>query len=220
MNCCSHCNVHLRGNKHTCPLCGNVLPVNNNNEIEVYPIIPPSYERHLAIRILLFISIVSIVISFVIYTIFPSELNWPTLVVFGVLSMWLSLILVIKKRHNITKNIMWQVTVVAALSVFWDWRLGWIRWSLDYVIPAACITAIVVMYITAKIMKLSVRDYISYFFLAGLFGLIPILFLIFKWVNVVYPSILSVAVSIIFTAAILIFQGENIISELNKKMHI
>ena len=220
MKYCNQCKVHIRGNKQRCPLCGNILPDDNKDHVEVYPRVPPAYERHLAIRIMVFFSIVSIVVSFVVYSIFPSDINWPMLVVFGLLSMWLSLILVIRKRNNLTKNIMWQVTIVSALSVFWDWRIGWRGWSLDYLIPFACVTAMLVMYITAKIMKLSVRDYITYFFLAGLFGFIPVLFILFRWVKDVHPSIISVAGSIICLSAILIFQGENIKSELNKRMHI
>jgi len=160
------------------------------------------------------------VISFVLNKIFPSNINWPMFVIFGLISMWLSLIVIVKKRHNITKTIMWQVIVVSALSIIWDWRIGWRGWSLDYAIPVLCVAATLVMYITAKVMKLSVRDYIAYFLLDGLFGIIPIIFIYFKLVNVFYPSMITVAVSIIFLSAILIFQGENIKIELDKRMHI
>ena len=234
MKYCNHCRVHIRGNKKECPLCRNILPEdtgdtykNNrrkNANDEIYPEIPPTYERHLAVRVIIFISVVVIVASFVVYQlfphIFPTDVNWPLFVLFGIISMWLSLTLVIRKRNNITKNITWQVAVVSLLSVFWDWRTGWGGWSLDYVIPVICVAAMLVMYVTAKVMKLSVRDYITYFLLDSLLGIIPILFIIFRWVRVVYPSLISVAVSIIFLSAIIIFQGENIKAELNKRMHI
>ena len=167
-----------------------------------------------------FISIVAIVASFVVYKIFPSNVNWPIFVLLGLISMWLSLIVVIRKRHNITKNIMWQVMIVSLLSVFWDWRTGSRGWSLDYVIPILCVAAILVMYVTAKVMKLSIRDYIAYFFLDGLFGIIPSIFILFDLVKVWYPSAICVAMSIIFPSGIVIFQGENIRHELNKRMHI
>ncbi len=222
MQYCSNCRVHIRGTKNECPLCGNTLSSDGNTAglEEIYPVIPPIYERHLAFRIMIFISIVVIVSSFVIYTIYPSTVDWPMFVLFGLISMWLSLTVVIRKMYNITKNIMWQVIIVSALSVAWDWGTGWRGWSLDYVIPILCVAAIVVMYVTAKVMRLSVRDYISYFLLDGLFGIVPILFIIFDWINVLYPSIISVAACIIFLSAILIFQGENIKAELHKRMHI
>lgn len=219
---CNNCKVNIRGNKEACPLCGNILTFDkNSNKVDSpYPVIPPSFERHLVLRILVFISIVVIVSSYVIYKIFPISINWPVLVALGLLSMWISLTVALKKRYNISKSIMWQVIIVSALSVFWDWRIGWMGWSLDYAIPVLCVAAMLAMYITAKVMHLGVRDYISYFLLIGLFGIIPVLFILFDLVNTVYPSMVSVAFSIIFLAAILIFQGDNIKAELQKKMHI
>lgn len=211
--------MDIRGGKERCPLCRNPLSLDQGQTEKIFPVIGPSYNRSLARQIMLFISVVAIVISFTIYRIFPARVNWPIFVFLGILSMWLSLILMVRKRHNITKTIMWQVTIVSLLAVIWDWRTGWRGWSLDYIIPIACVSAMLLMYVTAKVLKLSVRDYLVYFFLDALFGLIPILFILFKWSKVFYPSVICVAMSIIFLAAILIFQGENIKAELAKKMH-
>lgn len=221
MKYCNYCQVHIRGNIKECQLCGNTLQNSGEEEYqEIYPNIPPFYEHHLAIRIMLFISIIAIIVNFAIYIIFSTSINWPVFVVFGLLSMWLSLIVILRKRYNIPKNIMWQVTLLSGLSIFWDWRTGWRGWSIDYVIPITCIAAMLVMYVTAKIMKLSIRDFIFYSLIDSLFGIIPILFILLKWVDVIYPSILCVAISIIFLSAIFIFQGENIKMELHRKMHI
>lgn len=219
---CNNCKVYIRDDKTVCPLCGNILPEHNmeSKGESIYPTIPPAFERHIAIRILVFISIVAIVVSTITYKIFPTSVNWPVLVLFGILSMWLSITDALRKRYNITKSILWQVVIVSILAVFWDWKTGWRCWSLDYAIPILCIAAIIVMYVTAKVMKLSVRNYIAYFLLGGLLGIIPVLFILFNLVKVDYPSIISVAVSIIFLSAIIIFQGENILAELQKRMHI
>lgn len=220
MQYCKHCQVHIKGDQEKCPLCQNTLLEPGNIEDEITPIIPPSFEGHLAMKIMVFISIVSIASSFAVYQILPSKTNWPLFVVFGVLSMWLSLIVVIHKRHNIPKTIIWQVTIVSMLSIFWDYEIGWRGWSLDYVIPITCVLAMLIMYITAKIMRLGVRDYVIYFLLDGIFGIVPIIFLLLGWINVVYPSIICITVSVIFISAIVIFQGENIKVELNRRMHI
>ena len=220
MQYCSHCHVKVRGEKEKCPLCGNGLPNNGDTEKQqLFPHIPPSYERHLAIRIMVFISIAAVVASFAAYIIFPIDVRWPLFILFGLASMWISLIVILSKRHNIPKTILWHVVIVTLLSVFWDWQTGWRGWSLDYVIPIIYVAAMVVMYVTAKIMKLSIRDYITYAFLDGLFGIIPIAFLLLKWTNVLYPSIICIGASVIFLAAIFIFQGDNIRSELDKRMH-
>lgn len=98
-----------------------------------------------------------------------------------------------------------------------NWLEGW---SLDYVIPIASVSAMIIMFITAKIMKLSIRDYITYAFMDGLFGIIPILFIAFNLVDTIYPSIISIGFSIISMSAIFIFQGNEIKTEMNKRMHM
>ncbi|MDD4389739.1 MAG: DUF6320 domain-containing protein [Eubacteriales bacterium] len=220
MQYCDHCQVNIRGNKERCPLCKNRIPADDEGTSPVYPDIPLVYERHLIIRMLLFITVVTIVVGLAVYRLVFYNVNWLIFMLLGLLSMWLSIALVFRNKNNITNNIMWFVILVSSLSVLWDWKIGWKGWSLDYVIPIVCVTAIFAMYVAAKAMRLSAKDYMIYFLLGGLFGIIPIVFILFNWLNVLFPSIISVSVSIIFLSAIIIFQGENIRSELDKKMHL
>ncbi len=220
MKYCSHCKVYIREDKEKCTLCENILGKEIKKGERIFPKIPPFYQSHLALRILIFISIVAVVVSFAINMIFPSSINWPILLVFGLLSIWIGLIIIVQKRYHIPKKIIWQVFIVSILSIFWDIETGWRGWSIDYVIPIACVSAMIIMYVTAKIMKLSIRDYITYAFIDGLFGIIPIIFIIFDLVNVVYPSIISIGFSLISLSAIFIFQGKEIREEINKRMHI
>lgn len=221
MKYCSNCKVYIRQDKEKCVLCENVLDKEKTkNNQKIFPKIPPFYESNLALRILIFISIVAVVVSFAIDMIFPSSINWPILLLFGLLSIWFGLIMVVQKRYHIPKKIIWQVFIVSILSIFWDFETGWRGWSIDYVIPTICVSAMIIMYVTAKIMKLSIRDYITYAFIDGLFGIVPVLFILFDVVNVVYPSIISIGFSLISLSAIIIFQGKEIKEEINKRMHI
>lgn len=221
MKYCNYCKVYIREDREKCTLCGNTLDKRKLGESEdVFPHIPPFYASNLAIRILIFISIVAVVVSFGINMIFPSTTNWPILLVFGILSLWIGLIIVVQKRYHIPKKIIWQVAIISVLAIFWDYKTGWRGWSLDYVIPIASVSAMLIMYVTAKIMKLSIRDYVTYAFIDGLFGIIPIAFIVFDLVDVLYPSIISIGFSIISISAIFIFQGREIREEINKRMHI
>lgn len=221
MNHCSHCKVYIRDNKDKCVLCGNKVQIEGDKlKTSFFPKIPPFYDSNMAMKIMAFISLSAIVISFAVNMIFPSNINWPLLVVFGLLSVWLGLFVIIKRRYHIPKKVIMQVVILALLSVFWDWETGWRGWSTTYVIPILIVSAMVIMYVTAKILKLSTRDYITYCLIDGFFGIVPVIFIVFKWVDVVYPSIISIAVSLISLAAIFIFQGEAIKLELNKRMHM
>jgi hypothetical protein len=169
---------------------------------------------------MIFISISIIVVSISINAMFPMDVNWPIFIIAGIACIWISLAVVIWKRHNIPKSIVWQVAIISALAILWDWRTGWKGWSIDFVFPITCLFAMIVMYITAKVMRLGVRDFLIYMLLDGIFGFLPLVFLIFGGLHVIYPSIISVTISILSLSAIVLFEGENIKEELNKKMHI
>jgi len=194
--------------------------INGNNNEEVFPVIPETYQNNVIFRMLIFLSISIIVMSFAVSSMFPTEVNWSMLVISGILCMWISLGVVIKKRNNIPKSIVRQVAIISILAVVWDWRTGWKGWSIDFVIPIACVVAMIVMYVTAKIMHLSVRYFLIYMLMDGIFGIIPFAFLLLDILKYRYPSIVCTTVSIISLAAIIIFEGENIKEELNKRMHL
>ena len=222
MQYCNHCKVYIKDKRDKCSLCDNILSNSDikNTQEQIFPVIPPFYESHLAMKIMIFISIIAVVVSFAINMVFPSSINWPLLFLLAVASVWIGLIVIIQKRYHIPKKIVYQVAIISGLSLFWDWNTGWRGWSLDYIIPIACVSAMVMMYVTARILKLSTRDYITYSLIDGIFGIIPILFIVFDWVNVIYPSVISITVSIISLAGIFIFRGNEIRNELNKRMHI
>lgn len=221
MQYCSHCKVHLLETREQCPLCGNALaPPGQESQKVSFPNVP-SYIKGLGkLRTLLFISVLIIILSFTLFTFFPSEINYPLLVVFGLGSLWLDMVFLVRRRFHIPKKIVWQVVILSLLSLFWDWNTGWRSWSISYVIPFLYILALLLMYAIAVIMKLNSRDYITYAFMSALFGIFPVIFLIFDLVTVKYPSVLCIAFSSTILSAIFILQWDSIRSEFQKRMHI
>lgn len=104
--------------------------------------------------------------------------------------------------------------------MLWDVFTGWHRWSLNYVVPSLCVFAMAGMAVIARVLHLRVEDFFIYLIIDGLFGVIPILFLLFRWVTVVYPSVVCVACSLLSLAAILSFEGERMRAEWKKRMHL
>ena len=221
MQRCEHCKLSLKGNYTICPLCGGIIQEPGNQEEEVFPLIPTIYQEfNLFIRIIILISVAIVVISFAVNILFTKESRWSFLVAAGIICMWISLFFIIRKKDNIPKTIIWQVGVISTLSLLWDYSMGWIGWSIEYVIPSICVGAMIVMAIAAKILKIGVRDLIIYMLVDGIFGFIPIIFLLFGNLNVRFPSVICVAFSAIHLSALIIFEGDNIKVELNKRMHI
>lgn len=221
MQDCIHCKVKIAGEHAVCPLCAGILDNKGDPSEDVFPHIPTIYQEfNLFIRILILISIVAVVASFAVNMIFTSESRWSILVAAGVLCMWISLLFIIRKRNNIAKTILWQVGIIGILSVIWDRSMGWIGWSIDYVIPTVCVLAMIVMAVGAKILKIGVRDLIIYILIDAIFGFIPAIFILFGWANVIFPSVVCVAASVISLSVLILFEGDNMKTEINKRMHI
>lgn len=221
MQRCEHCKVNMKGEFQVCPLCGGIPKGGKEKGEDVFPHIPTIYQEfNIFIRLLLFISITIVVISIAINVIAAKESRWSLFVAAGIGCMWVSLFFIIQKKHNIPKTIVWQAALFSILSILWDLSMGWYGWSITYVLPAIYVSTMIVMAIAAKILKISVRDYIIYLLIDGLFGFIPILFIVFGWVSARYPSVICVATSAINLSALILFQGDNIKGELDKRMHI
>lgn len=223
MQYCDNCRVHIAGSRKRCPLCQAALSGTGEPENEVFPVLPNRYSQSgLLLRAMVFLSVTAAVVCFAINAIFPVERVWSLFVAAGIAFMWLGLATALRKRHNIPKTILWEVVLLSIFSVFWDMLAGkqWSGWSVDYVIPSLCVFALLSMIVIAKILHLQMEDYLSYFMIGILFGILPIVFLLTGILNVRYPSILCVAASAVFLAALLSFRGKNMRAELNKKLHL
>lgn len=221
MQFCDNCRVHIQGSQKVCPLCGGIISEDDGKSEDVFPTIPTIYQEfNVFIRSIILISIIAIVISFAINIIFTKESRWSLLVAAAILCMWISLFFIIRKKNNIPKTIVWQVAILGIFAVLWDLSIGWMGWSIDYVLPSICVGAMIVMAISAKLLKIGVQDLIIYFLVDGIFGFVPIIFIIFGGVNVLFPSVICVAASAISLSTLIIFQGENIKAELKRRMHI
>lgn len=218
---CDNCKVSLKGKHQVCPLCGGIIQNNEDVTEDVFPNIPTIYQEfNMFIRVMILISIAAIIISFAVNIIFTRDSRWSLLVAAAIACMWLSMFFILRKKNNIPKTILWQVVLISLLSVLWDYSIGWHGWSLDYVIPSICFAAMIIIAITAKLLKIGVGDMIIYFLLDGIFGFIPIIFIIFGGLNVLFPSVICVATSAINLSAIILLEGDNIKTELKKRMHI
>lgn len=88
----------------------------------------------------------------------------------GIGSIWISLGLVLKKRKNIPKTILWQVGLLSALVFVWDWFTGFHGWSLNYVFPILCTGTMIAMSVIAKVRKLNIQNYILYLIIDCVIG--------------------------------------------------
>lgn len=166
-----------------------------------------------------FSCIAAAVISVVINVSFTPTLYWSVIAAGGILSMWTSLTIGFFKRHNLLKNGLWQLVIISAACILWDRFTGWQGWSLDFAYPAVCLAVLIFFQIVVRLQKLTVTDYMIYFILAGLFGLVPALLTALGLVHILYPSAICAGISFLFLVGLLIFKGRDMFAELYKKLH-
>lgn len=221
MKYCEKCKVNVVGKRKSCPLCQGLLSGQDEEQEDEFPQITSIYKRYnLFFKIIILISIIIASISVAVNVALPKKGAWSLFIIAGLVSVWVSLITAINKRNNIPKNIMYQVIIVSIAVVSWDYMTHWRGWSIDYVIPLICIFAMISMSFISKVMKLHIEDYILYLIIDGVFGIVPSIFIMLGILKVLYPSLICVVTSIISLSILLLFEGESMLDEMKKRLHL
>lgn len=221
MQYCDKCKVYIDGDRKQCPLCQVIFTDHGDPAAEVFPLIPSNRHRfHLLVRSMAFASSAVVVLSVVLNVLLTPHLLWSVFIAAAAACMWISLASAIRRRHNIPKNILWQVILLSAIAVGWDFFTRWHGWSISYVIPAICVFAMAAGAGCAVFMKLRMDEYMIYLILDALLGIIPLLFLLLGWLEVIYPSVICVAVSVLSFCALFSFAGDEFRWELRKRLHL
>lgn len=221
MKHCNACRIDVRGDKDLCPLCQLPLQGEAPEGQDYYPWIPPRANRGQALRWLIFSSIVILLLIIPLQHVMPpTRLDWPKLVVLGLITMWIVFMTVLRKRHNISKTIVWELVIVSILAVIWDRATGGYGWALEIAIPSMIIGVVIALFILSRVLKLEANDFIVYFALAALFSLVPVIFLLLGMLRFKLVAWLSLIIGMVFMTYILLFRWSNLKGELEKRMHM
>lgn len=220
MKYCKNCNVEIVGKRKICPLCQGHL-TGDKPQDEVFPRISFIYREYSTFfKVMLLISIIAASISVAVNIMLPQSGAWSLFVLGGLGSVWVSIITAINKRKNIPKNIVYQVMTISVIVLLWDVLMGWKGWSINYVIPFVCFFAMLSMAVISKVRKLHIEDYILYIIIDGLFGIVPAVFIIIGFLDVLYPSLICIVTSVISLSTIIIFEDKRLIAEMRRRLHL
>lgn len=218
---CEKCKVEVAGNKECCPLCQGELKGTGEAVSDVFPDVPKEkVSSGLLFRLISFISIAAIIICVAVNLMAPTKVWWSLYAGAGIFCAWITGAVSIAKRHNFIKNITYQLFILSILLVLWDHFTGGLGWSLDYVIPCTCAAVTIFFAVMVFTRRIRAEEYIVYILIDCLYGAVPAVFLFTGVLNIVYPSVVCVALSIMSIAALFLFKGKTIREEIVKKLHL
>ncbi len=137
-------------------------------EPSAYPFIPLQLRPRLALKILLFISLLAVGSSYLVHATWPSPFPWPHLVVLGVINLWMYAVIIIRKRRNIAKFFVYHTVLLSLFALAWDASFGWLGWSINYAVPIIMASAMLAMSICGLFVRLDKGDTVLYLALAGI----------------------------------------------------
>ncbi|WP_028273180.1 DUF6320 domain-containing protein [Atopococcus tabaci] len=221
MKQCSVCRVQVKGKWETCPLCRAAL---NRQEKEgsrdPYPEVPLRFNKQRVTRWLMLISLLILAVYFVVDFFFLAQAGIWRLVLFGIMSMWLVMLVILRKKRNIAKGIVYLLVSLSLLMLYLDHSQGQMDWSVSYAIPIICSASLAAMFIALKVVRLSVGDYVLYLLLATLMGFVPAIFLGIGWAENALPSLISISMSCAMLVYVLLRHGREIQNQLIKRLDV
>lgn len=183
--------------------------------------VKPNYEGRKFFKGFSFGCVAAAVFAIMANVIFTPDNLWSLIVAGGIGCMWMALSTGYSKRYNLLKNIMWQLLLVTVICIVWDEIFGWNGWSVNYVLPLMCLLAQVSMLIISKIQSHSAREYMIYYVMASVYGMIvPFVLMLVKVITVRPPAVLCVGLSFLFLMALVLFRSKEFKEEMHKKLHV
>ena len=173
---CEKCGVYLSGSMNRCPLCQE--KVAGQPEEDAYLPLPGTARPYgLTVRLAALLTVAALTVCAAVNYCFPEGGWWFLFVAAGLASVWLLTGIAFWKRRNPMKAIAWLLAAVPALVLAWDWRTGFIGWSINFVLPCFIPCMQLAAAGAARVLRLRPADYLfclGICILAGFLPLIPL----------------------------------------------
>lgn len=218
MRYCEKCRANIRSGGEYCPLCQGRLT--GEPEASVFPDISYVKKGRKLFKFILLILLVAAVICVVVNISIPETGYWSLLVVAGFVSFIVSFSMLLHKRRNVYKMILWQVAILSVIGVLWDVITGFRGWSTQFVIPIMSTAAMAAMAIIAQATHMHIGDYIIYLIIDAAFAFVPLILVVTGINKVTLPSYICIGASVISLGTLMIFEGKALRAEIRRRLHL
>ncbi len=221
MQYCEKCKVKITGINQCCPLCKGDLTGNQDETTKVFPKAKlKKQSKHILLKTFLLCSVIAAFICAALNISLKAQGLWSLFVFAGLISIWLIIGIVFKKRQNPMRTILCFSLITSLLALLWDVMTGFFGWSTNFVLPFLYTFTIVITSLTIPIFRLKKEDYLFYLSIEAFLGIIPLVLLLLNIIKTAWPSAICAASSFITLAALVIFNGPAFKEELSRRFHI
>ncbi len=206
MQYCPKCEMKIRGSKECCPLCQGLL--SGKPEEAAFPqIAERKYNEVSLFKISTFaLAVVEIILmSTGILNGFSKGLGM-TMLIF--LLIWGDLWITQYYHFNVLKMVTCEAYFIMLTCVIIDAELTDMIWSVEWVIPFIFLGLIILTFIIAAFMKLTLEEYVLYLLFDTLFALLQLIPVITGVNRHPIPAVVTTALTLILSAAVLIFRPQ------------
>lgn len=220
MRYCKNCGVTLANDLSYCPLCDMETVDHGGVCDEDYPYIKPRVTKGMFIKSVTFSVIVAVALSFLIEHLLPESGVWYLLVTVGLIYGWLTFITVMKNLRDPGGIVFSQLILASAACAAIDRLCGWLRWSVNFVIPGLVAAAAVAIVLCISIRPDKFRTYTIYQMVIAAAGIVPVALWLSGLSEIEWTAMAAAAVAILSFAVILVFSRRHTTSELRKRFHV
>lgn len=158
----------------------------------LYPNIVNIKKSHIAIKILLILSILAILVCVLVNEIITPQIKWSFLVILGIVYAWVTSLYSIRKNVNIASHVFLQTIAALILIFLIDEIIGYRGWSINIGMPIIIGAANITMLILTIVSRKKYFKYSIYqIMLSGLSAIVIILLIMKAKYKVLSVSITS-----------------------------
>jgi hypothetical protein len=222
MKYCDKCKISINTNHEYCPLCQQVLEGEVAQEhVEKYPEYISVNRKIYPItkRIVMFLTIVSIIIILVINLATYDGKMWSLIPIGSIFYFWILISVGAFSRHNIAFRLAFLTSLLIGLLILIDEASLQAGWSYNYLMPFLLATCNLAISTIILIKRIDYRDYILYLLTILILSLVPVILLFFKIITIAWPAITAFALAISILFFIIFFFPKSIKDEIKKRFH-
>lgn len=221
MSHCADCSAWVEGRWARCPLCRAPLePGERSSASEVYPAAPLRFRRSQLRRTLIIVSLVLVALSFATQLLIPNLIAPVRTLWLSIATLWMVALAVVQRRRNVGALVAWLIVLLSLAALVWNQFEGPQLWATTWAIPAICAAANVTLAIVVWLVSLDASEHLAKATMVLLIGLVPGLFVVFGWVVTPWPSLASVASSVVLLALMISLRPRQLLSALQRRLHI